>query len=196
MNVFNRVVVVLLLLVGLLGGILVALFPLSTLLFIDQWASALYDMLSAVYNTNPWMFYFAQGVLIVGLLLVFGTLLLLELRRGGTRTVTVVTEEGQRASIDLDSVAMRLAYHLGQLADVVDATPRVRARGDALYVTVEVVTSPDIDVPMKTHEILHLLREVVEERMGLRLGRADVRLKHAPYTPVAENTRVIGSTPQ
>ncbi len=196
MNVFNRVAMILLLLIALVGGVLVALFPLTTLFIVDQWATTLYNALATLYMTNPWMFYIAQGVTVVGLVLLLGTLLLLEIRRGRPRMVTVVTEEGHQAAIDLDSVAMRLAYHLSQVADVVEAKPQVRARGNALYVTAVVVTSPDIDVPMKTQEILHLLREVVEERMGLRLGKAEVRLKHGPYTPAAEETRVIGSAPQ
>ena len=42
-------------------------------------------------------------------------------------------------------------------------------------------TSPDIDVPMKTEEVLQVTREVVAERMGLKLGKVQVKIKHAPY---------------
>ncbi len=195
MNVFNRIVMVVLLLIFLLLGLVTAAVPFYVLALIRDGAAALYETLWALYTLNPWLFLFAQVAVGLGVVLLAGTLLVLELRRGHPPLVTVVTEEGGRAAVQLDAVALRLAYHLDQLADVVEVHPKVRKKGNAIYVTVEVITSPDVDVPMKTQEILHLIREVVEERMGLKLGRADVRLRHAPY-PSAEDTRVIGSTPQ
>jgi hypothetical protein len=42
-------------------------------------------------------------------------------------------------------------------------------------------TTPDIDVPMKTDEVLEVTREVIVERMGLKLGKVQVKIKHAPY---------------
>ena len=34
---------------------------------------------------------------------------------------------------------------------------------------------------MKTDEVVAVVREVVQERMGLQLGKVSVRIKHAPY---------------
>jgi hypothetical protein len=48
-------------------------------------------------------------------------------------------------------------------------------------IAVALETSPEIDVPMKTEEVLQVTREVVGERMGLKLGKVRVQLKHAPY---------------
>jgi hypothetical protein len=42
-------------------------------------------------------------------------------------------------------------------------------------------TSPDIDVPMKTEEVIEVTREVIVERLGLKLGKVQVKIKHAPY---------------
>ena len=42
-------------------------------------------------------------------------------------------------------------------------------------------TRPEVDVPMKTDEVVGVAREVITERMGLQLGRIDVRINHAPY---------------
>jgi hypothetical protein len=39
----------------------------------------------------------------------------------------------------------------------------------------------EIDVPMKTDEVVGVVKEVVTERMGLQLGKVQVRIKHAPY---------------
>jgi hypothetical protein len=34
---------------------------------------------------------------------------------------------------------------------------------------------------MKTDEVVGVVKEVVTERMGLQLGKVQVRIKHAPY---------------
>jgi hypothetical protein len=49
-------------------------------------------------------------------------------------------------------------------------------------VRLKVQTRPEIDVPMKTDEIVAVTREVVTERMGLQLGKIQVSIDHAPYT--------------
>ena len=46
---------------------------------------------------------------------------------------------------------------------------------------------------MKTEEIMHVIREVIEERMGLRLGRAEVRIRHAPYPEEMNQNTITGS---
>jgi hypothetical protein len=34
---------------------------------------------------------------------------------------------------------------------------------------------------MKTEEVIAVTQEVVEDRMGLHLGKLDVRIRHAPF---------------
>ena len=46
----------------------------------------------------------------------------------------------------------------------------------------DVQTRPEIDVPMKTDEIVSVAKEVITERMGLQLGKIQVHIDHAPYT--------------
>ena len=54
--------------------------------------------------------------------------------------------------------------------------------GKAVNVKLNVQTRPEIDVPMKTDEIVSVAKEVITERMGLQLGRIQVHIDHAPYT--------------
>lgn len=196
MNAFNRIVMILLLILGLVVSLIVTLTPMSTLAFLIRFLETTRVGLEAMYNTNPLIFMVAQAGIAVAVVLVFGTLLALEVRRGRPAVVQVTTTEGGRANILLDSVAMRLAYHLDQLADVISVTPHVRGKGNVVHVDLDVETSPDVDVPMKTQEILHVTREVIEERMGLQLGRVDVRIRHAPYPKETGDPTLIGSAQQ
>ena len=60
-------------------------------------------------------------------------------------------------------------------------SPRIYGRSRGVDVNLLLETSPEIDVPMKTEEVMQVTREVIVERMGLKLGKVDVKIKHAPY---------------
>ncbi len=193
MNVFNRIVMILLLLSLLILSLIAAWNPFWLLGTLQSVSTALENGLLQLYYSSP--FLFRLGQLVGGILavLVWGTLLVLELRRGKPPTVQVTTPEGQKAKVLVDSVALRLSYHLDQLADIIEVTPRVKGRGNTVHVEVEVATTPDVDIPMKTEEIVNVIREVVEDRMGLHLGRVEVHIKHAPYPEDHDDIRVIGT---
>ena len=59
--------------------------------------------------------------------------------------------------------------------------PEVQARSDQVNIQLDVETSPVIDVPMKTEEIILVVRDVVEGSMGLKIGKLDVRIRHSEY---------------
>lgn len=181
MNAFNRVVTVLLLLVLLLVTIAVAIFPLTALGWMGQSAGDWSDYLE-YWETNVRYLYVAIRVaIIVFAVLFFGVLLFLELRRRKIKTVRIVTAEGSAATVVTDSVSQRLTYHVDRLADVISVVPHVSGRGKTVHVGLDLETGPEIDVPMKTDEVVAVVREVVEERMGLQLGKVSIRIKHAPY---------------
>ena len=64
---------------------------------------------------------------------------------------------------------------------MIKVSPHISGRGRGVDIDLLLETSPDIDVPMKTEEVLQVTREVVAERMGLKLGKVQVKIKHAPY---------------
>ena len=80
-----------------------------------------------------------------------------------------------------DSVARRLSWHIDQLADVISVSPQVIARGKRVDIVIDLETSPEIDVPMKTDEVIAVAREVIVHRMGMQLGKAEVHITHTPY---------------
>ncbi len=193
MNLFNRILAVVVLLGTLVLALLFVLFPFGVLELVQYWLTALQGSLAVIYYSNPFLFRLTQGAAALGVVLILGTLLALELRRAKPPTVEIAMAKGGRAAVLLDSVALRLSYHLDQLADVINVRPEVKAKGNVVHVRVDVETTPDVDVPMKTEEIMHVIREVIEERMGLRLGRAEVRIRHAPYPEEMNQNTITGS---
>ena len=64
---------------------------------------------------------------------------------------------------------------------MVKVTPVIKPRRKDIDIELNLETTPDIDVPAKTEEVCQVAREVVEERMGLRLRKIKVNMRHAPY---------------
>lgn len=181
MNVFNRIVVVVLLLALLAGIVYLALQPAQAVQYTQAGLTGVGTFFDSVAQTSRWLF--AGGRILLGLVAVVLICWLLwkELKPRRPRAVKIHTEGGSHATITTESVSKRLAWHIDQLADVITVTPQVTASGRSVNVLVDLETRPEIDVPMKTDEVVGVVKEVVTERMGLQLGKVQVRIKHAPY---------------
>ncbi|MDH7485789.1 MAG: hypothetical protein QHJ81_05870 [Anaerolineae bacterium] len=181
MNAFNRIVTVLLLFVLLLLCIILAVSPAATLDLLGRSMELWSEGLAQWGAANRLLYPLLRIVAVILAALVFGFLLFLELRPRRPGTVRLLTAEGSTAAITTDAVSQRLIYHIARLADVVAVTPHVTSRGRLVDVVLDLETRPEIDVPMKTDEVVAVAREVIEERMGLQLGKTNVRIRHAPY---------------
>jgi hypothetical protein len=180
-NVFNKMVVIILLLVLLALSLLLALAPVETLRALQaamgnaaQWATSLQ-------LRQPLLFSLGRVALAVLGILITVPLIWQEIRRRRPKAVRVITESGTQAVVTTDAVEQRLAWHISQLADVVAVEPSVSGGRNGVGVRLKVRTGPEIDVPMKTDEIASVAKEVVTERMGLRLSKVQVSIDHAPY---------------
>ena len=177
MNVFNRIVVILL----LLFSVPLLLLLIGIVIFPMQAANVLSGMVAALQNVST------TGrllVIVTSLLLMIVAVILLwfELRQPATsQTVRIRQVTGGEAEISTDSIEGRLAYNIDQLPDVIRVTPKIEARGKGIDVLLDVETRPDIDVPAKTEEVIKVARAVVEDRMGLELTRIRVNIRHAPF---------------
>jgi hypothetical protein len=72
---------------------------------------------------------------------------------------------------------------LDQLADVITVVPVVRSRGGSVDVRLEIETAPDVDIALKTDEVVDATRTIIGQDLGLKLGRLDVRMRTAPFQP-------------
>lgn len=181
MSVFNRLIASVVFIALLLLGAAIGAVPFMAL---DAAQSALEWAVIALRQTQesrPALFVVGQVAVVLASLAIFGFLLWLELRRPYSGSAPLTLEGEAQADVTLDSVVQRLNWHLAQLADVTTARARVRARGRLVDVEIEIETAPVVEVPMKTEEVVAVAREVVEERMGLHMGKVNVRMRHAPF---------------
>ena len=180
MNQLNRVVASLFFLLLLVFFVGLGLFPMDMVNWLQVQLGTLTNQIARFQAIDSTNFNLARIAVVVAALLLFLPLLMAEFTRRTESLVRLQTADGA-ASVTTDSIARRLAWHLDQLADVITVVPAVHSRGSLVDVVLDVETSPEIDVPMKTEEVMLVTREIIEDRMGLKLGKLDVRIRHSEY---------------
>jgi uncharacterized alkaline shock family protein YloU len=178
MNTFNRVVVVLLLLATIIVMTIVLVVPRPAIEVLQQWLGNLDANLATIYP--PVLL--VVGVAVALLVDVVCTVLLwLEFRRRRPRTIRMQSISGGQAELTVDSVARRLEHNISRLEGVTFIKPDVWGKRGGVEVELDLETSPEVDVPTKTEEVCQVTREAIEDKMGLKLRKVRVNIKHAPY---------------
>jgi len=181
MSLFNRIIAALLWLALLIVGLYTVTFPFQAIERFQSLLANWQETLLAYQAANPANFVVAQVALGLALVLFFGGLFVAEIWTGRRRGVRIRTAEGGTVELDTDSIARHLEWRLGQLAEVITVVPSVKSKGGSVDIRLEIETAPDVDVPMKTDEVVDVTRAIIEEDMGLRLGKLDVRVRYAPF---------------
>lgn len=182
MHVVNRLVTVGLIIVLWFVVVLSAFAPDTALGWARQGLGRFEQTTQEWSGVEPaWAYPAARAGVIVLVSLLTVLLLWLELRRRRTQAVRVKVGAGGEAAVTAESVGRRVGWHVDQLTDVITVIPQVRTRGTAVDITLDLETTPDVDVPMKTEEVMAVVRDVVEGQMGLQLRRVKVNVRHAPY---------------
>jgi hypothetical protein len=174
MNLFNRVVTVLLFVVLMIAVPILMILPTQIAGLAQQYLEVAASGVSV----------FHRAVLVMlGIIsfIICGLVLYLEFRRPARKMVRLESATGGEVELAVESIAQRLEYRIDQLPDVVTVRPVIKPRRKSVDVELNLETTPDIDVPIKTEEVYQVAREVIEGRMGLKLNKIKVNIKHAPY---------------
>lgn len=114
------------------------------------------------------------------LFVVAAILLFLELRSTASRHLRVQQVTDGQVEVTGDAIIQRLAHNVLQIADVIDVHPRVTAgKKNSVNVSVELETSPEVNVPKKTQEVIVAVKQVMEEQMGLQVGAIRVQIDYS-----------------
>lgn len=171
MNLFNRVVTTVVLLVVALTSVIVALAPQQVLTIVAEQL--------AIIKVTPQgqLFGLVVGVVIA---IVCCLLIVAEVRRPATGSVALARLPEGVAEFATESIALKLKHEIESLPDVRLVTPKVVSRGGQVDVEVAVQTSPDVDVPDKTSEVYQAIRTNMDQ-MGLKLGKLRVNMRYSSY---------------
>jgi len=168
MNTFNRIVLVLLLLLVMVLCSLTLIVPMESLRIIQQQAGALADLLGRV----RYVVRLPVGILLALIVDLIGILLIiLEVRRPEAKAISVEQAGGGEVTLSVASIADQLKAELDQLPEVVQAKPKVSAKRKGVVVELDARILAEAGVPNKAERIVETIRRVVEQRMGLKLAR-------------------------
>jgi len=181
MNTFNRVIMIILLLVSLVFWTVTLIVPQMIVKWALLWLTYFDEMLSGA--NAFWLATAGIGLaILVDLILLI--ILWLEIRRPRLKGVRVQRIEGGEVELATDSISQRLAYYIDGLAGVNKVQPHVVSRGKTVDVVLDLETTHEVeDIPAKTEEVVQVATKVVEEQLGLKLNRIKVNLRHQPYPP-------------
>jgi len=178
MNVFNRIVMVLLILGLLVLAVLLLVNPQSVLQVGADTLTRAQE--SIVFSDSNWNMYYRVAVGVVALVLLI--LLILEIRRTHKKSVRIKTEGNGKARIGVESLTQSLAYRIDELPGVREAKPRITSRGKDVSVAIDLHTSPTVNVPAVTGDIVKLAHEIIETQLGVKIhGQVEVNVAHEPF---------------
>ncbi|MGC9399039.1 MAG: hypothetical protein ACP5HM_07875 [Anaerolineae bacterium] len=177
MDTFNRVVIVILLLI---------LIPLMSVFFITPH--------SILYNTGIWMQNLGEQLwqmrpilrLPLGILLALAfdilaaLLIYFEVRRKRVRYIRVEELSGGLATLSIESIAEQLRYQIDPLPNVIKVSPEVKAKGNKVHAVVDVTVKPGANVPQMAAELVGRVKRVLMEDLGLQpAGEPQIRMRVA-----------------
>jgi hypothetical protein len=180
MNVFNRVVLIILLLLILATAVFALIVPATVL-------GGLRDSLVTLYGavlpyrlaSGAFWAYLGSTVGVIALCVLF---LWLELRPPRRKDVEVTDSEGRTILVSVKAITQRLQSALNGVADVSRIKPKVISRGRKADVHLDVQVDPASDLRFKTEEISQLTREVIRDQLGVSVGRVRVHMQYGPET--------------
>lgn len=191
MHGLNKVLVVLGVLIALPLGIALLVAPLPLLEAVTSGLQGVIVWLKSI----PALVRLLLGILFALAWMVLCILfLILELRRPPRRMVRVERVDGGMVEVSLNTVAEHIAHALEQLPGVVRARPRALARRKGVAVEVEVDIASDVALPAQASQLVEVIRQTVEEKVGVRIAEPpQVRLHAVPAPTVVR--RPVGGPP-
>lgn len=192
MNIFNRVLIIILLLVSIAFWVAAVA---VILLFPGEALSAAKFLI--VYLEANLTLYTQLMVALLGFIFILASLLLLVIEltpsRPGAVQLTQVTSG--TALLATDAIAERIKHDLQGVPGVHRADPTVIARGKFVDVNLDLHTGPGSDVSETSEQVGRLVRDSVEKKMGVKIGKLVVHIHHE-RVGVQYEPAVSKATPQ
>jgi hypothetical protein len=168
MNAFNRILVVLLLVMSIPVCTLIFVVPIPVLQTVGESALALATSLEQM----DWFVRAPVGVLLALISAVVAIfMLVLEFRRPKAKSVRLQSVSGGQVEVSLKTITDRIAYDVDQLPGVLKTKPSASARKGGVVVEVDVNVAGDTDVPARAAQIVEVVRRAVEQRVGIKLAQ-------------------------
>ena len=200
MNIFNRFLAVIGLIIIALVGAFALIFPSWTLAFMHSAADIGHNLFGETTWVLRQIIRTIAAILFLGLM---GLLIWLELRQPNQKTVEVTNASGGRVRVASNDIQQRLTREVENLNGVISAKVTVSARNKGIHTQTDAVIMPDADGAGKGDEIAQTIRSIAEQQIGVKLltkpqvnvkiGKVKTNKLKDLLTPATANTSA-GST--
>lgn len=186
MNLFNRMVISVLLVLKIFFWIILAVwvtyYPMLPPRLGRQLASSVRDFFGLLAEAQRFEPFFLAVIVVTGLVGIVVSLFLLWLEMvphesGGVRLVKVA---GGTAVLTTQAIAQRVAYELAQVPELGQARALVDGRGRQVDVRLELRTSTEGDISARAEEACRIVRDTIENIMGVKLRNLSLRINAEP----------------
>lgn len=180
--------------------IVVALLVVSTMLCCVLFAGARWvipaladqlNLLAKTIESAPLYQVVIPGVIlafVVDFILVL--LIIIEMRQPKVKFINVEKAAGGEVEVSIASIVDRLRHEVDALPGVLKVKPRVSGKRGGVAIHLDVDIAAGLDVPVQAGQIVKVVQQVVEEKMGLKMAKTPkVKLRTVPYPP-----KVVPST--
>jgi hypothetical protein len=182
MNLLNRIIIILAILVVMIVVPLALILPEQAHLALQYAADVVQANLDWLTSLTPGAQIGVRIVLgAIGLIVFVIGLLFLALEVIRVRKNTVKLKDGS-GELVMNGVAGHLVYYVDLLPDVLRVRPYVQSTGSGVRATLHVETAPGVHVPTKSGEVRETARRVLEEQLGLRI-KGDIKVVVKPVPP-------------
>jgi uncharacterized alkaline shock family protein YloU len=177
-NRVNRAIVIvgLVLAIALMPILVVMLLSLSPAL-VETWAGLARGLLvgpTASYTQ-------AIGIAVAVLIFVVAVVLfVLEIQRPALSGLRVQQVSDGEVQVTAEAITQRLQNEILRIPEVTKVKSHVTAAKKGLVdLFLQIETTPEVNIPEKTQEIIQAARHLTEEKIGLKLGKVQVQVDHS-----------------
>lgn len=172
MNIFNRVIIVLLIFLLLILGLIAMINTIFPLVDVQVLLTRFVDF----YNSIPKFILFIFWVLFFFILFL---LLILELIRRKPKTVKLLNVREGKATMTLSSIEKQVHNDVVNVSNVQSARINVLPKRSGVIINLELGVEPGLDLAEKTREIVDVVKDTIS-RLGVKLYRTKVN-----FTPIS-----------
>jgi hypothetical protein len=204
MNIFNRIILVMVLLGLILVVTAVFIFPDQILVLVGQFLVDWGQYFTWV-DQEQQLFRLGISIFLAAIIdLILVLLIFLEIKPKRQRFIKVEQVNGGNAKVSLDSITRQLLYRLDPLPGVIKVTPTIRPKGNKIQAMIDVTVTRELAVPQMADRLIITAKQAVGEDLGLVLVDApQIRIKvvdipqrsPAAYLPQPVQGKSMDETP-
>jgi uncharacterized alkaline shock family protein YloU len=162
MNVFNRIVVVLLLLCLIVLS-LVSVVNVFANLF--KWSDVAGRMINSTSNVNMYL----AALILLLILAVSFILIIFEFYKRKAKTVTLTAVKSGEAMVDLKSAAQHITEELSKTEDISALKVKVMSKSDGVIVNIYAKLAKGLNVSQKMQQVMDKASRFASENLGLKV---------------------------